>query len=59
MSDTIKMNNALDNYGRLTEPMPKETPGYNFKALRNYCKENGKLLSELSYKEIEQFRSTV
>jgi len=59
MTDTIKTNNELDNFGRLTEPMPSETPGYNFKAMRKYCKENGKQLSELTYKEIEQFRSTV
>lgn len=58
MSDTIKTNNELDNYGRLTESMPSEMLGYNFKAIRVYCKENGKQLSELTYKEIEKFRNS-
>ncbi|MBQ4640654.1 MAG: hypothetical protein IJB69_09095 [Clostridia bacterium] len=52
-------DNELDNYGRLTEPMPPDMPGYDFKAMRKYCEENGKQLSELTYEEIEQFRSTV
>lgn len=49
----------LDNYGRLTEPMPSDVPGYNFKAMRKYCEENGKELSDLTEKEIELFRSIV
>lgn len=53
------MNNELDNHGRLTEPIPSDMPGYDFKAMRKYCEEKGKQLSELTYEEIEQFKSTM
>ena len=33
MTNTIKVNNELDNYGKLTEPMPDDSTKYNFKKL--------------------------
>lgn len=57
MTDTIKRDNQLDNFGALTEHMPDDAPKYNFKKVREYCKEHGKNLSELTESEIEQFRS--
>lgn len=57
MTDIIKENNALDNYGQLTESMPNDATKYNFRAIRNYCKEHNKTLGELTEKEIEQFRN--
>jgi len=57
MSDTIKKNNELDNFGMLTEPMPQDAPRYNFRAIRDYCRKHGKSLADLTEKEIEHFRS--
>ena len=57
MTDTIKTNNQLDNYGKLTESMPSNAPRYNFGLMSKYCKEKKKSLSELTQDEIEQFRS--
>lgn len=56
MTNTIKTNNELDNYGKLTESMPDDAPKYNFRAIRDYCREKHKALDELTEKEIEQFR---
>ena len=58
MTNTIKTNNELDNYGILTEPMPENATRYDFKKIREYCKEKNKTLSELSESEIKRFEST-
>ncbi len=57
MEDTIVTSSELDNYGKLTEPMPQNAPRYNFRLLRQYCQKKKKYMSELTQKEIEQFRS--
>ena len=33
MKNIIKNNNELDNYGKLTEPMPDNIQKYNFKKI--------------------------
>lgn len=57
MTDIIKANNKLDDYGKLTESMPSNAPKYNFKLMTQYCNEKNKSLSELTQEEIEQFRN--
>jgi len=59
MSDTIKKNNELDNYGALTEPMPPDATKYNFRKIRDYCRQHNKTLADLTEKEIETFKSTL
>lgn len=59
MSDIIKKNNELDNYGALTEPMSADAPKYNFREIRDYCRQHNKTLADLTEKEIETFRSTL
>ena len=57
MTDIIKANNELDNYGALTEPMPDDATTYNFKKIQEYCNKHNKTLSELTASEIKQFES--
>ena len=57
MTDTIKTNNKLDNYGLLTDHMTDSDPKYNFAKIRAYCKLHKKNLAELTEAEIEKFRS--
>ncbi len=57
MTNTIKANNELDNYGKLTESMPDNSTKYNFRSLRNYCREHKKTLADLTQDEIEQFKN--
>lgn len=57
MNDIIKKNNALDNYGILTDQMPEDAPRYDFKLIREYCKKHNKSLADMSETEIERFRS--
>ena len=58
MTDIIKKNNELDNYGILTEQMPDNATRYDFKAIREYCKANKKNLADLTESEIKRFEST-
>lgn len=58
MIDTTA-ENPLDNYGALTDPFPDSSPGYNFKRIREYCREKGKEFSELTYEEFDMFKSIV
>lgn len=58
MSDTISRKNELDNYGVLTEAMPTDAPQYDFRKIRDYCRQSGKSLSELTPGEIDRFRRT-
>lgn len=46
MTDTIKENNELDNYGILTEQMPEDATKYNCKAIREFCKKTTKHLQK-------------
>ena len=57
MTDIIKANNELDNYGILTEQMPSDATQYNFKAIRDFCKKNNITLAEMTEEEINQFIS--
>lgn len=57
MTNTIKANNELDNYGILTEQLPEDATRYNFKAIREYCKKNNKTLAEMTEEEINRFIS--
>lgn len=57
MTSISKKIEALDDYGRLTEPMPKDAPMYNFREIRNYCRKNNKGLADLTHKEFEMFRT--
>ncbi len=57
MTDTIKENNELDNYGILTEQMPEDATKYNCKAIREFCKKNNKTLAEMTEEEINRFIS--
>ena len=54
MTDTIKNNNKLDEYGQLTEPF-ESTIKYDCKKITEYCRANNKALSELSQEELDQF----
>ena len=56
MIDTIKKSNELDNNGPLTEHAT-DMPSFNFREMRDYCKANGKEMSDLTEKEIEQFKN--
>lgn len=57
MNSITKKIEALDNFGRLTEPMPSDAPMYNFREIRDYCRKNKKSMSEMTYKEFEMFRT--
>ena len=57
MTSISKKMEALDNYGRLTEPMPSDAPTYNFREIRDYCRKNKKSMAEMTYKEFEMFRT--
>lgn len=54
MTDTIKMNNELDNQGKLTESF-EATVKYDCKKITAYCREHDKALPELSQEELDQF----
>lgn len=56
MTDFIKKNNVLDDFGRLTEPMPDDFTGYNFGKIKEYCNNNNKTLSDLTEDELIKFR---
>lgn len=58
MSNTIKRNYELDNYGALTEHTPDDAPRYDFAKIRDCCRKNNKTLADMNEKEIEQFKST-
>jgi hypothetical protein len=59
MRDTMaKALDALDGFGRLTDPWPKDYKGYNFRDMRNYCKRTGKDMRDLTEREVESFRIT-
>ena len=48
---------ALDEFGCLTEPMPKNAARYSFKEIREYLEKNGKEMSEMTHEEFEMFRT--
>ena len=48
---------VLDNYGLLTDQMPKNGATYNFRAIRDYCRSNKKTMAEMTLEELEKFRS--
>ena len=56
MIDTMA-ENPLDNFGALTDPFSDSSPGYNFKRIREYCRETGKEFTELTYEEFDMFKS--
>ena len=57
MIDTIWGNDFLDDHGVFTEHMPENAPTYDFKRIKEYCVENNITLADMSFEEIEQFRS--
>ena len=58
MEKTLQIEDSeLDNYGILTEQMPEDATRYNFKAIREYCRENSKTLADMTQEEIDQFIS--
>lgn len=57
MKNTTKSEKTLDDFGRLTEPMAKNAPTYNARAIRDYCRKNNKSTSEMTFKEFEMFRT--
>ena len=56
-SDSKKKYESFDDIGVFTDPMPKDAPTYNFRAIRDYCRERNIDVSDMTFDEIEQFRS--
>ena len=48
---------SFDDIGVFTEPMSPDTTRYNFRAIRDYCRERNIDVSDMTFEEIEQFRS--
>ena len=57
MTNIIWDDDYLGGFGTFTEPMPPDAPRYDFGKIKEYCRENNKTLAEMTYEEIEQFRS--
>lgn len=53
----IDRYSVLDDHGLLIEPIFDDAPSYDFKLMRNYCKENNKKMNQLTQAEIELFKS--
>lgn len=56
MTDITRKNNfPLDNFGRLTDPLPEDITKYDLHAIGKYAKENNKQISELTQEEKDKF----
>ncbi|MBS9776241.1 MAG: hypothetical protein KGV57_04060 [Fusobacterium sp.] len=45
----------LEDFGKMVEPMPKNAPCYNLRAIIKYCDEKNISTEDLTKKELKQF----
>ena len=48
---------SFEDIGVFTEPMPEDAARYNFRAIRDYCRARNIEITDMTFEEIEQFRS--
>ncbi len=48
-------SSVLDDFGRLTVPIPDDDTKYNFREIKEYCNKNDKHISDLTEDELEKF----